>query len=50
MYGLLFLEIEGQSIATRKRQQGENKYAAQCKNTEAKIILLSLQDITTTVY
>ena len=29
---------------------GENKYAAQCKDTEDKIFLLSLRDITTTAY
>ena len=29
---------------------GENKYAAQCKDTDDKIFLLSLRDITTTVY
>ena len=29
---------------------GENKYAAQCKDTDDKIFLLSLRDITTTAY
>ena len=33
-----------------QNKPGENKYAAQCKDTDDKIFLLSLRDITTTVY
>ena len=33
-----------------ENKPGENKYAAQCKDTDDKIFLLSLRDITTTAY
>ncbi len=33
-----------------QNKPGENKYAAQCKDTDDKIFLLSLRDITTTAY
>ena len=33
-----------------QNKPGENKYAAQCKDTDDKIFLLSLRDITTTTY
>lgn len=33
-----------------QNKPGENKYAAQCKDTDDKIFLLSLRDVTTTAY